>query len=53
MGETRYVKSTKLLETGEMTLYLDQLNTWARQRGIRLTIPARCEYQQLRTQQGA
>lgn len=53
MGETRYVKSTKLLETGEMTLYLDQLNTWARHRGIRLTIPARCEYQQLRTQQGA
>lgn len=53
MGETRYVKSTKLLDTGEMTLYLDQLNTWARQRGIRLTIPARCEYQQLRTHQGA
>ncbi|MFS7244448.1 hypothetical protein AB6880_01890 [Rahnella inusitata] len=53
MGETRYVKSTKLLDTGEMTIYLDQLNTWARQRGIRLTIPARCEYQQLRTQQGA
>ena len=53
MGETRYVKSTKLLDTGEMTLYLDQLNTWARQRGIRLTIPSRCEYQQLRTQQGA
>lgn len=50
MGETRYVKSTKLLETGEMTLYLDQLNTWARQRGISLTIPARCEYQQQRTQ---
>lgn len=53
MGETRYVKSTKLLDTGEMTLYLDQLNTWARQRGIRLTIPARCQYQKLRTQQGA
>ncbi|WP_431296506.1 YbcN family protein [Rahnella sp. PAMC 25559] len=53
MGETRYVKSTKLLDTGEMTIYLDQLNTWARQRGIRLTIPDRCEYQQLRTQQGA
>lgn len=53
MGETRYVKSTKELDTGEMTRYLEQVDAWAHQRGFRLTIPARCEYQQLRTQQGA
>ena len=53
MSETRYVKSTKQLDTGEMTIYLEQVDAWAHQRGFRLTIPARCEYQQLRTQQGA
>lgn len=52
MGETRYVKSTKQLDTSEMTIYLELVDAWAHQRGFRLTIPARCEYQQLR-QQGA
>lgn len=53
MGETRYVKSTKQLDTGEMTIYLEQVDAWAHQRGFRLTIPARSEYQQLRNQQVA
>lgn len=53
MGETRYVKSTKLLETGEMTRYLEQIDAWAHQRGMRLTIPTHSEYQKLKNQQGA
>ncbi|WP_241173620.1 hypothetical protein [Serratia marcescens] len=53
MGETRYVKSTKLLDTGEMTRYLEQIDTWAHQRGLRLTIPAQCEYRQLMEAQNA
>ncbi|ATM78803.1 hypothetical protein CRN79_24545 [Serratia fonticola] len=53
LGETRYVKSTKLLDTGEMTRYLEQIDMWAHQRGLRLTIPARCEYRQLMEAQNA
>jgi hypothetical protein len=53
MGETRYVKSTKLLDTGEMTRYLEQIDMWAHQRGLRLTIPAQCEYRQLMEAQNA
>ena len=53
MGETRYVKSTKLLDTGDMTRYLEQIDMWAHQRGLRLTIPPRCEYRQLMETQNA
>ncbi|MNY52486.1 hypothetical protein D3C86_1881630 [compost metagenome] len=53
MGETRYVKSTKLLDTGDMTRYLEQIDMWAHQRGLRLTIPPRCEYRQLMEAQNA
>ncbi|MGA9606539.1 MAG: recombination protein NinB [Rouxiella badensis] len=52
-GETRYVKSTKLLDTGEMTRYLEQVDAWAHRLGMRLTIPAHSEYQQLKNQQEA
>lgn len=51
MGETRYVKSTKLLDTGEMTRYMEQIDMWAHKSGLRLTIPAHCEYRQLQEAQ--
>ena len=38
------VKSTKLLDVGEMTFYLSKIESWCIDRGIKLTIPIDSEY---------
>ena len=38
------IKSTKLLDVGEMTYYLNQIETWCIDRGLTLTIPEDSEY---------
>lgn len=47
-GETTLpVKSTKMLDVGEMTFYLNKIEHWCIDRGITLTIPESSEYYQL------
>lgn len=41
------VKSTKMLDVGEMTFYLNRIEQWCIDRGIVLTIPETSEYYQL------
>lgn len=41
------VKSTKMLDVGEMTYYLNKIENWCIDRGIILTIPDSSEYSQL------
>lgn len=41
------VKSTKLLDVGEMTFYLNKIESWCMDRGIRLSIPETSEYYKL------
>ena len=41
------VKSTKLLDVGEMTFYLNKIEHWAIDRGLTLTIPEDSEYANL------
>uniref|UniRef100_UPI000DDB3494 hypothetical protein n=2 Tax=Morganellaceae TaxID=1903414 RepID=UPI000DDB3494 len=48
MGEERRVKSTKLLNTEEMTFYLRRIEVWCIDRGIKLRIPADSEYHKRR-----
>lgn len=48
MGEERRVKSTKLLNTEEMTFYLRRIEVWCVDRGIKLRIPANSEYHKIR-----
>lgn len=43
-GETKMVKSTKLLDTEEMTFYLRRIEVWCAERSIKLRIPANSEY---------
>lgn len=43
-GVTKLVKSTKLLDTEEMTFYLRRIEVWCVERGIKLRIPADSEY---------
>lgn len=43
-GETKWVKSTKLLDSEEMTFYLRRIEVWCIERGIKLRIPANSEY---------
>ena len=45
------VKSTKKLDTGEMTFYLSQIEEWAIGHHIALTMPDDCEYQKLKNEQ--
>ena len=40
-------KSTKMLDVGEMTFYLNRIEQWCIERGIVLTIPETSEYYQL------
>jgi hypothetical protein len=40
-------QSTKLLDVGEMTHYLNRIEQWCIDRGIKLTIPADSEYSKL------
>lgn len=51
LGMTRYVKSTKRLDIGEMHKYLTDIDQWAHQKGLRLTIPESCEYRELQRKQ--
>lgn len=44
LGVTKMVKSTKLLDTEEMTFYLRRIEVWCAERGIKLRIPANSEY---------
>lgn len=44
LGVTKMVKSTKLLDTEEMTFYLRRIEVWCVERGIKLRIPANSEY---------
>mgnify|MGYP000044171735 CR=1 FL=1 len=41
------VKSTKLLDVGEMTFYLNKIEHWAMDRGLTLTIPEDSKYANL------
>lgn len=50
-GMTRYVKSTRRLDVGEMHKYLEDIDLWAHQKGLRLTIPDQCEYRDLQRRQ--
>lgn len=50
-GMTRYVKSTRRLDVGEMNKYLTDIDQWAHQKGLRLTIPDSCEYRELQRRQ--
>jgi len=50
-GLTRYIKSTRLPDTGDMHHYLSDIDRWARPRWLRLTIPASSEYRQLQEYQ--
>ncbi|MEG8497781.1 hypothetical protein U4P14_10345 [Klebsiella pneumoniae] len=52
-GMTRYVKSTRRLDIGEMNKYLTDIDQWAHQKGLRLTIPNECEYRELQRRQDA
>lgn len=47
----RYVKSTRQLDVGEMHKYLNDIDLWAHQKGLRLTIPDTCEYRELQRRQ--
>lgn len=51
LGKTHYVKSTKRLDIGEMHKYLTDIDMWAHQKGLKLTIPDSCEYRELQRKQ--
>lgn len=44
-------KSTKMLDVGEMTHYLNRIENWCIDRGIKITIPDDSEYSQLMRKQ--
>ncbi|AQV70746.1 TPA: hypothetical protein RLT95_000349 [Escherichia coli] len=48
---TRCVKSTRQLDIGDMHKYLTDIDQWAHQKGLRLTIPDNCEYLDLKERQ--
>lgn len=41
------IKSTKMLDVGEMTFYLNKIEAWCMDRGVMLSIPESSEYYQL------
>lgn len=41
------IKSTKMLDVGEMTFYLNKIEGWCMDRGVMLSIPESSEYYQL------
>lgn len=43
-GVQKWVQSTKLLDTEEMTFYLRRIEVWCAERGIKLRIPVNSEY---------
>ena len=44
---TLEVKSTKALDVGEMTFYLNKIESWCMDRGIKLIVPQDSEYYKL------
>lgn len=44
-------KSTKMLDVGEMTFYLNKIENWCIDRGVILTIPESSDYYQLMQKQ--
>jgi len=44
---TLEVKSTKALDVGEMTFYLNKIENWCMDRGIKLSVPPGSEYEKL------
>ena len=48
---TLEVKSTKALDVGEMTFYLNKIESWCMDRGVKLSIPAGSEYEKLMERQ--
>ncbi|WP_392567122.1 hypothetical protein [Utexia brackfieldae] len=53
LGQIVKIKSTKLLDTGEMHFYLNQIEYDAHSKGLTLTIPANSEYKKLKDKQVA
>lgn len=53
LGVKVKVKSTKLLDTGEMHFYLNQIEYDAHSKGLTLTIPSNSEYKKLKDEQVA
>lgn len=47
------IKTTTLLDVGEMTHYLNKIESWCMDKGIKLTIPEDSEYYKLMEQQNA
>jgi hypothetical protein len=41
------IKSTKMLDLGEMTFYLNKIENWCFDRGVKLTIPSDSKYAKL------
>lgn len=48
---TASVKSTKRLDKAQMHRYLEQVDAWAAEKGIMLTIPYGSQYQEMRDEQ--
>ena len=48
---TLEVKSTKALDVGEMTFYLNKIENWCIDRGIKLSVPSGSEYEKLMERQ--
>ncbi|QHJ84886.1 MAG: hypothetical protein [Caudoviricetes sp.] len=51
LGEIVRIRSTKLLDTGEMHFYLSQIEYDATTKGLNLTIPSNSEYKKLQERQ--
>lgn len=43
-GESKMVRSTKLLDTEEMTFYLRRIEVWCLTKGLKIRIPPNSEY---------
>ena len=50
-GEPVEIKSTKLLDVGEMCFYLNRIENYCIDRGYLITIPECCEYRELMDRQ--
>lgn len=51
LGEIVKIRSTKLLDTGEMHFYLSQIEYDAGMKGLTLTVPNNSEYKKLQDEQ--
>lgn len=44
LGESKIVRSTKLLNSEEMTFYLRRIEVWCLNKGLKIRIPSNSEY---------